>query len=72
MSMSPEQMRKKSLAQDEAHRHAIYGAVDGYKGRMTPPPSKAIEEAEERVERATKKEERDIDGEGHPINEGRY
>lgn len=70
--MSPEQMRKKSLAQDEAHRHAIYGAVDSFKGRDVPKDSPAIKAAEKRCEAAYNKEMKDIDGEGHPINEGRY
>lgn len=70
--MSPEQMRKKSLAMAEADRHARYSKVYGGEGRDEPPQSRAIEASEKRVRAATKKEMDDIDGEGHSINDMRY
>lgn len=56
--MSPEQMRKKSLAQDEAERHARYAQADGSMKKMNtePAPSRAIEAEGRRVKAATDKE----------------
>lgn len=62
MTMSPEQMRKKSLAEEEALRHARYAQADGSmkKGNTSPPQSRAIEAAGRRVDAATEKEDKDI------------
>lgn len=60
---SPEQMRKKSLAQDEAERHARYAQADGSMKKaegVVPYVSPAIKAAGERVDRATAKEKADI------------
>lgn len=58
MSISPEQMRKKSMAQDESERHARYAQADGSMKRQNtePAPSRAIEASERRVKAATDKE----------------
>lgn len=58
MTMNAEQMRKKSMAQDEAERHARYAQADGSMKQMntSPPQSKAIEASEARVRAATDKE----------------
>ena len=58
MSMSPEQMRKKSMAQDESERHARYASADGSMRRMNTEPaqSAAINVSVARVNRATDKE----------------
>jgi hypothetical protein len=58
MTMNAEQMRKKSLAQDEAERHARYAQADGSMKNMNtqPPQSPAIEAAGRRVNAATDKE----------------
>jgi len=60
--MSPEQMRKKSLAQDEAERHARYAQADGSMKKMNTQPaqSSAIEAAGRRVNAATAKEDASI------------
>lgn len=58
--MSPEQMRKKSLAQDEAERHARYAQADGSMKAAHAEPyhvSPAIQAAGKRVNAATAKEE---------------
>ena len=72
--MSPEQMRKKSLAQDEAHRHAQYARADGSmrEPQQVPPNSAAIAAAGRRVDAATAKENADIGGRHASINEDRY
>jgi len=63
MSMSPEQMRKKSLAQDESERHARYASADGsMRNKNTEPVnSMAINAQVARVDRATAKEDASID-----------
>ena len=62
MTMSPEQMRKKSLAQDESERHARYAAADGSMRKMNtqPPQSAAINASVARVNAATAKEDASI------------
>lgn len=62
MSMSPEQMRKKSLAEDESLKHARYAQADGSmrKPNTAPAPSAAIEAAGRRVNAATAKEDASI------------
>ena len=62
MTMTPEQMRKKSLAQDEAERHARYSQADGSMKQMntSPPTSPAIKASEARVRAATAKEDASI------------
>ena len=62
MTMSPEQMRKKSLAEDEALKHARYAQADGSMKKMNtqPAPSAAIEAAGRRVNAATAKEDDSI------------
>lgn len=74
MSLSPEQMRKKSIAQDEAERHARYAQADGSMKQMNtePAPSKAIEASERRVNAATMKERATIGGENASPNDNRY
>ena len=58
MAMSPEQMRKKSIAQDEAERNSRYAQADGSMKKMNtqPAPSKPIEAEARRVKAATDKE----------------
>lgn len=62
MSLSPEQMRKKSLAMDESYRHARYAQADGSmkQENTEPPTSPAIKAAGRRVDAATAKEDKDI------------
>lgn len=62
MSMSPEQMRKKSLAQDEAERHARYAQADGSMKKLNSDPvnSTAISAQVARVNAATAKEDASI------------
>lgn len=63
MSMSPEQMRKKSMAQDEAERHAKYAQADGSMKSAREQPmsvSPAIQAAGARVNAATAKEDASI------------
>ena len=62
MSLSPEQMRKKSLAMDESYRHARYAQADGSmkKSNTQPAQSNAIEAAGRRVNAATAKEDASI------------
>jgi hypothetical protein len=62
MTASPEQMRKMSLAQDEAERHARYAQADGSMKKMntSPPQSSAIDAAGRRVNAATAKEDASI------------
>lgn len=62
MSLSPEQMRKKSMAMDEAQRHARYAQADGSMKSMNTEPgmSPAIEAAGRRVNAATAKEDASI------------
>ncbi len=64
--MSPEQMRKKSLAMDEAHRHARYAQADGSmkSARNEPINSPAIHASVARVNAATAKEDASIAGHG--------
>lgn len=58
MTMNAEQMRKKSIAQADALRHARYAQADGSMKQMNtePPQSPAIEAAGRRVKAATDKE----------------
>ncbi len=72
--MTPEQMRKKSLAEDEALRHARYAQADGSmkQGRSEPVNSPAISAAVARVNAATAKENADIGGENASPNDDRY
>ena len=60
--MSPEQMRKKSLAQDEAQRHARYAQADGSmkSGNSEPVNSTAISASVSSVNAATAKEDASI------------
>ncbi len=62
MTISPEQMRKMSLAQDESERHARYAQADGSMKKMNTEPvnSTAIHAEVARVNAATDKETRDI------------
>ena len=62
MTMSPEQMRKKSLAMDESERHARYAQADGSMKNPNSEPvnSPAIHAAVARVNAATAKETADI------------
>lgn len=62
MTMNAEQMRKKSMAQEESLRHARYAQADGSMKQMntSPPESKAIEASERRVNAATAKEDASI------------
>jgi len=74
MPMSPEQMRKNSIAQAESLRHARYAQADGgMKNPNTEPPnSPAIHAAVARVSKATAKENADIGGENASPNDDRY
>lgn len=60
--MSPEQMRKKSIAEAESLRHARYAQADGSMKKMNTSPreSSAINAAGRRVNAATAKEDADI------------
>lgn len=62
MSLSPEQMRKKSLAEAEALRHQRYAQADGSmkKGNSDPVNSMAIHAEVARVNAATDKETADM------------
>lgn len=62
MTLSPEQMRKKSLAEAESLRHARYAQADGsMRQPNTEPATSARIKAEGmRVKRATNKEDADI------------
>jgi hypothetical protein len=62
MTMNAEQMRKKSIAQADALRHARYAQADGSMKQMntSPPQSPAIEAAGRRVNAATAKEDASI------------
>ena len=63
MALSPEQMRKKSLAQDESERHARYAQADGSMKQGNEQAyyvSPAIEAAGRRVNAATAKEDASI------------
>ena len=73
--MSPEQMRKKSMAEEESLRHARYAQADGSMREATSRNyyvSPAIEASEMRVKKATAKENASIGGEGASINDNRY
>ena len=74
MTMSPEQMRKKSLAEDESLKHARYAQANGgMKNPNTEPVnSTAIHSAVARVNAATAKEDADIGGENASPNDDRY
>lgn len=58
MAISPEQQRKKAIAQDESLRHARYAQADGSmkQANTAPMQSAAINAAENRVRAATGKE----------------
>jgi len=63
MAMSPEQMRKKSLAEDESLKNARYAQADGSMRRAridAPAQSEAINASERRVRAATAKEDASI------------
>lgn len=62
MSLSPEQMRKKSLAEDESLKHQRYAQADGgfKNGHSEPLNSSAIHASVARVNAATAKEEASI------------
>lgn len=62
MTMSPEQMRKNSLAQAESLRHARYAQADGSMKKMNTEPvnSTAIHSAVARVNAAIEKERESI------------
>lgn len=62
MAMSPEQMRKNSIAQAEALRHARYAQADGSMKKMNTEPeaSKEIAFQGRRVNKATAKEDADM------------
>jgi hypothetical protein len=72
--MSPEQMRKKEAAQQEAERHARYAQADGSmkSPEKNPPNSAAIAAAGRRVNAATAKEDATIGGKNASINDERY
>lgn len=74
MSLSPEQMRKKSLAMDESLKHARYAQADGSMrpSQRGPNESPAIEASERRVRAATAKEDATIGGENASPNDDRY
>jgi len=60
MSLSPEQMRKKEMAQEESERHARYAQADGSMKNASSRDyyvSPAIEASTARVNAATAKEE---------------
>ena len=62
MSLSPEQMRKKSLAEDESMQHLRYSQADGERSKPNTEPlnSYRIHAEEARVNAATHKEELSI------------
>ena len=62
MTMSPQQMRKNSLAQAESLRHARYAQADGSMKQMNTEPvnSTAIHASVARVNAATAKEDASI------------
>ncbi len=62
MTMSPEQMRKRSLAEDESLKHARYAQADGSfkSGNSEPMNSPAIHASVARVNAATAKEDASI------------
>lgn len=62
MTMSPDQMRKKSIAEAESLRHARYAQADGSMrpSQRGPSESPAIEASERRVTAATAKETESI------------
>ena len=62
MTMSPEQMRQKSIAQDVAERHARYAQADGSMKSLNSEPinSTAIQAQVARVNAATAKEDASI------------
>lgn len=74
MTASPEQMRKMSLAQDEAERHARYAQADGSMKQTNGPynVSPAIQAAGKRVDAATAKEKADVSDDNASINDYRY
>lgn len=74
MTMNSEQMRKKSMAQQESLRHARYAQADGgMKNPNTEPVnSAAIHASVARVNAATAKEDADIGGQNASPNDDRY
>ena len=74
MSMSPEQQRKKSMAEADSLRHQRYAQADGSmkESNSEPMNSTAIHAAVSRVSAATAKEDADIRGEKASPNDERY
>lgn len=74
MSLSPEQMRKKSIAEADALRHQRYAQADGSmkQGNSEPVNSTAIHAEVSRVNAATAKEDADIGGQNASPNDDRY
>ena len=74
MSMSPEQQRKKSMAEADSLRHQRYAQADGSmkESNSEPMNSPAIHAAVSRVSAATAKEDADIGGENASPNDERY
>lgn len=70
--MSPEQMRKKSEAMEEAQRHARYAQADGSMKSGNTGNSAAIAKAGREVNAATAKEDKDIGGKNASPNDDRY
>lgn len=68
--MSPEQMRKKSLAEAESLRHQRYAQADGSMkaGNSEPMNSPAIHASVARVNAATAKEKASIGAQDHSPN----
>lgn len=74
MAISPEQMRKMSMAQAESLRHQRYAQADGSMKKMNTEPvnSTAISAQVARVNKATAKEDADIGGQNVSPNDDRY
>lgn len=74
MSLSPEQMRKKAMAQEESQRHARYAQANGGMKNMNTEPvnSTAIHAEVARVNAATAKEDASIGGQNASPNDNRY
>lgn len=71
--MSPEQMRKKAMAEAESLRHQRYAQADGGMREMNTEPvnSPAIHAAVARVDAATAKEKASIGMQDNNFNGGR-
>jgi hypothetical protein len=72
--MSPEQMRKKSMAMEESQRHARYSQADRERDASEPMlyQSPGIAMAGREVSAATAKEDSSIGGENASVNDNRY